>query len=268
MIASHLHGGVVPMQRLREIADAHGLSIIEDACQMPGAILDGVRAGMAGDVGVISFGGSKLLTAGRGGAILTNRSDIAARIRRYTERGNEAYPLSELQAAVILPQLDRLDAGRAERQQRVAEIVAGIASFSGLTPIVQSRIENPESKIPASADGPDFYKVAFRYDAAAFGGVSRLLFCAALRAEGIAVARGFRALHRIHASSRFRAVGELPEADRADKTLIVLHHPVLLEGPRGVEEILAALRKVQQNVPALRARGEHLASAAEDSSDS
>ena len=79
--------------------------MIEDACQAPGAMLEGRRAGTFGDVGVLSFGGSKLLTSGRGGAVLTSDAHMAQRIRLYTQRGNEAYPLSEMQAAVVLPQL-------------------------------------------------------------------------------------------------------------------------------------------------------------------
>ena len=68
IIVSHLHGGIVPMAAVMEIAKQNGISVIEDACQMPGAIIEGKTAGVWGDVGVLSFGGSKLLSAGRGGA--------------------------------------------------------------------------------------------------------------------------------------------------------------------------------------------------------
>ena len=68
VIASHLHGGLVPMARLMELAAGHGLAVIEDAAQCPGALVQGRKAGTWGDVGVLSFGGSKLLSAGRGGA--------------------------------------------------------------------------------------------------------------------------------------------------------------------------------------------------------
>ena len=94
IIVSHLHGGWVPMQPVMEIADRLGLSVIEDACQATGAILNGRRAGTAGHVGVLSFGGSKLLTSGRGGAVMTSVPEIAQRVRLFTQRGNEAYPLS------------------------------------------------------------------------------------------------------------------------------------------------------------------------------
>jgi dTDP-4-amino-4,6-dideoxygalactose transaminase len=242
IIASHLHGGVVNMAALRSVADEHGLAIVEDACQTPGAPLGARRAGMHGDVGVISFGGSKLLSAGRGGAILTNRLDIAARIRRYGFRGNAAYPLSELQAAVLLPQLDQLDARRAERRSRAAELFAGLADCPILTPLGE----------PSAFSEPDYYKVGFHYHAGACGGLSRDVFAAAMQAEGIAVFPGFRGLHRLHARSRFRQAGDLPESTRADSGWLVLHHPVLLSGTEAIGEIIAAVHKVQHHADRLR----------------
>src|SRR5262249_62055416 len=68
IIASHLHGGQVPMAQLMAFAAERGLSVIEDAAQCPGAIVQGRPAGTWGDVGVFSFGGSKLPSAGRGRA--------------------------------------------------------------------------------------------------------------------------------------------------------------------------------------------------------
>ena len=110
ILVAHLHGGIVDLPRVRRIADPLGIPVIEDACQNPGATVYGRRAGTWGDVGVLSFGGSKLLTAGRGGVLLTQRQEIAERIKRYVLRGNDAYPLSEMQAAILIPQLDQLDA--------------------------------------------------------------------------------------------------------------------------------------------------------------
>ncbi len=68
VIVSHLHGGLADMQQLTDVARRFNLGVVEDACQAPGATVQGRPAGTWGDVGVLSFGGSKLLTAGRGGA--------------------------------------------------------------------------------------------------------------------------------------------------------------------------------------------------------
>ena len=102
ILVSHLHGGIVPMREVMAVAAKHGLPVIEDAAQAPGAMIQGRRAGSWGDVGILSFGGSKLLSAGRGGALLTPHADVHQRARLCCFRGNLTSPLSELQAAVLL----------------------------------------------------------------------------------------------------------------------------------------------------------------------
>ena len=119
LIVSHLHGGLAEMQQLGDIARSHGVAIVEDACQAHGARWHGRVAGAWGDVGVLSFGGSKLLSAGRGGAILTNDPHVYQRAKIYVQRGNDAFPLSELQAAVLLPQISKLQQRNAWRRTNV-----------------------------------------------------------------------------------------------------------------------------------------------------
>ncbi|MBC7818601.1 MAG: aminotransferase class V-fold PLP-dependent enzyme [Planctomycetaceae bacterium] len=237
IIASHLHGGVVAMPAVRAFADQHGIAVIEDACQMPGAIVHGRVAGTWGDVGVLSFGGSKLLTAGRGGALVTRDGEIAQRIRVHTQRGNDAYPLSELQAAVLVPQLDRLVERNQLRAENVSRLLALLSDVAGLRCFVDAagsgdprRTQGDPRRAPSVAAHtmqPGFYKLGFWFDAVAFG-CSREDFACAMRAKGIALDPGFRALHRTHARGRFRAVNELANATRADESILVLHHPVLL----------------------------------------
>jgi perosamine synthetase len=218
VIASHLHGGLVDMPALRQIADEHGVALLEDACQAGGATLAGRPAGMWGDVGVLSFGGSKLLSAGRGGALLTNRGDVIQRIRRYLRGENHACALSEMQAAVLLPQLQRLRERHEQRRQAVAAIDAALSDTAGLQPFAA----------PPAEGSPACYKVGLFYEADAFEGLTREAFCEALRAEGLPVDPGLPALHTIHSSRRFRAGGDLTHAETSGRTIIGLHHPILL----------------------------------------
>jgi dTDP-4-amino-4,6-dideoxygalactose transaminase len=227
ILVSHLHGGVVPMTRVTEIAREHGLPVIEDACQMPGATIEGRVAGTWGHIGVLSFGGSKLLSAGRGGAMLTSSPEIRQRAQIYCHRGNHAYPLSELQAAVLLPQLERLDERNRHRAASVSLLRERIADLAGKTGL--RLLANRAS--PAQ---PGYYKLGFQYEPEAFGGLSRDRFVRAARAEGIEFNAGFRALHLCRSSRRFRQAGGLTIASRADAGMLVLHHPVLLEG--GLED--------------------------------
>jgi perosamine synthetase len=233
VLASHLHGGLVDMPALRDWADRHGLALIEDACQAHGATIHGRPAGRWGHVAVLSFGGSKLLSAGRGGAVLTSDPAIAQRIRLYTQRGNDAYPLSELQAAVLLPQLDRLP----ERHQRRAHAAARLRELLHGTPGL-TFFPSPR----ADCD-PAYYKLALLYDPAPFDNLPRDRFAEALRAEGIPLDPGFRSLHRTHARSRFRASAPLPHADRADESLLQLHHPFLLADDDELHAFVAAVSR-------------------------
>lgn len=239
IIASHLHGGIVDLNALQEFAKAHDLAIIEDCCQSsPRARVDDSVLGSHGDIAVLSFGGSKLLTAGRGGAVICRKPEVAQRIRLYTQRGNEAYPLSEIQAAVLLPQLEQLPELFERRTSSVHEIRT-VTTDSGLTAF----------RAPAGSD-PDFYRFGFFYDSVQFAGLTREHFCQSMRAEGIPLDPGFRALHQIHARSRFRSVGDLNRAGQADQSLVTLHHPFLLMRDAG-DVFAASVARIQKNAEAI-----------------
>jgi len=235
VLASHLHGGLVAMRTLTESMRERGIAVVEDACQCPGAIVDGRPAGTWGDVGVFSFGGSKLLTAGRGGAIVTSSPEIAQRAKTVQLRGNLVSPLSELQAAVLLPQWPKL----AERNRRRAENLA----------ILRTVMEGIEGLrlFPSPSEGSRaaYYKVGFQFDAAEFG-MSRAQFVAAMRAEGIALDESFAAQHVGRSPKRFRAAGPLAVAERAHHGCVVLHHPVLLGDGEAMRKIAAAARRIRK----------------------
>ncbi len=233
VIVSHLHGGLVPMRELVERCRARGVVVIEDAAQVPGAAVEGRLAGTWGDVGIFSFGGSKLLSAGRGGALVTARADLAQRARLVLGRGNNLVaPLSELQAAVLLPQIEALPARHEQRLAAVRRLAERLEGLPGL------RLFRNEA-----AGSPAYYKVGVQYDERAFG-LPRARLAAALRAEGIALDEGFRALHVGRAASRWRAAGPLAEAERAHRGCLVLHHPVLLDAG-AVEQVARALWRIR-----------------------
>ncbi len=240
VIVSHLHGGLVPMVEVMDEARRHGVKVIEDAAQAPGAVLQGRRAGAWGDAGVLSFGGSKLLTSGRGGAILTPHADVWQRARVLQHRGNAICPLSELQAAALLPQLEQLDQRNARRRAAVARLTDLLRDVPGLTPF-QNVVDGEAC----------YYKVGFRFDEAAFG-LNRARVVVAARAEGIAFDEGFRALHVRRSPTRFRGAGDLTEAERAHRETVVLHHPVLLGSDEEVDQVARAVQKIRVSVERLR----------------
>jgi dTDP-4-amino-4,6-dideoxygalactose transaminase len=241
LIVSHLHGGLVPMRELMAWAAAQGIAVVEDAAQVPGALVQGRRAGTWGKAGVFSFGGSKLLSAGRGGALLTRHAEVAQRARTHLLRGNLVCPLSELQAAVLLPQLARLDERNEKRGQAAQWLTHALAGLPGVRPFV-NRIEDAT---------PAYYKLGFQYDAEAFG-LPRAVMLAAMRAEGVALADGFHAAHVGRSPRRYRRGSNLREADRAHHGAIVLHHPILLGEADELEQVVRAWRKVHDHAALLR----------------
>jgi dTDP-4-amino-4,6-dideoxygalactose transaminase len=232
------------MPEVMALARARSRAVVEDAAQAPGARIHGRLAGTWGDAGVLSFGGSKLVSAGRGGAVLTSRADVAQRIRLFTQRGNDVSPLSELQAVAVIPQWTRLDAANASRRVAVARLRERWDRQAGIQPL-----ENPPSD-----SQPGYYKLGLRYDPAAFAGLPRDAFAAALRAEGIALDAGFRALHKTHSSQRFRRVGDLPQATRADASVLTLHHPVLLAGELALMQVVEAIDRIRHHAEAVLTR--------------
>jgi perosamine synthetase len=235
IICSHLHGCFAGMAAIRAVAAERGIPVIEDACQAAGGCLYGKAAGSIGDVGVLSFGGSKLLTAGRGGAVLTNDATLAQRIRLYTQRGNDAYPLSEMQSAVLLPQLQQLAERTQLRMLRVRQLLNALPVDSPLQPALYPDSTENEGNVPA------FYKVAFHYNPKKDGGRSREDYAAYARQNGVALDPAFTALHKTHSQRRFRSVGELPNASALHEELMILHHPVLLQSADHIDALAAVL---------------------------
>jgi perosamine synthetase len=230
VIASHLHGGLVPMREVMDFARSRNIGVVEDAAQAAGATVQGKPAGSWGDVGTLSFGGSKLLTAGRGGALLIRDPQVHQRARVALHRGVQPWaPLSEIQAIVLRPQLKRLPEMTQLRAERVAWLksrITGLQPFENATDLGE----------------PAYYKLGFHYDASAFGR-PRDAFTAVMRAEGVAIDSGFHALHIGRSPSRFRAVGSLPNATALHDQCVVLHHPVLSGSESDLQHIVDAFRK-------------------------
>jgi len=139
----HLYGQMADMDALAAIATESGLRVVEDAAQAHGA-RQGARTAGSFDLGSFSFYATKNLTTGEGGIITTNDDEIADRLRLLRNQGMRAryqyevaghnYRMTDLQAAIVLPQLDRY-AGVLEARQSNAEILtAALADIPGIVP--------------------------------------------------------------------------------------------------------------------------------------
>ena len=87
----HLLGNLADMDALLDIAERHGLMVIEDAAQAPGAHWRDARAGTLGNAGVFSFQQSKNIMTGEGGMIVTRDAEIARRARLILNHGEVAF---------------------------------------------------------------------------------------------------------------------------------------------------------------------------------
>ncbi len=230
-IVSHLHGTLANMTEICQLAAEFGVGVVEDACQASGATVQGRPAGTWGDVGVLSFGGSKLLTAGRGGALLTQDAGIVQRAKIFCERGNHAFPLSELQAAVLLPQLKLLERRHAERAAHAAAWRARLSDPAG-------PLWHPQGE----RGSPAYYKLGLWL--ADFLPDDRERWAKQLGELGLDVGPGFRGFFR-RGSSRCRRVGDLPRSARAAERTLVVHHTAFLgpvsAHPARIETLLRAV---------------------------
>lgn len=139
VIATHLYGRLANIDAICKIANQHGASVLEDCAQAHGASLPGSRrAGSFGDAACFSFYPTKNLGAlGDGGAVVTNNSDIARKIRQLRQYGwSQKYEnqlaggrnsrLDEIQAAFLMFLLPFLDGWNEKRRQISVKLSAGI----------------------------------------------------------------------------------------------------------------------------------------------
>lgn len=233
IVVSHLHGGIVDVQAVTQWAAQHGVGVVEDVCQSPGGRLAGQLVGTFGDVGVLSFGGSKLLSAGRGGAMLTNNATIFQRAKIYGHRGNDVFPLSEMQAAVLRPQLEQLDERNRRRLASANLLVQQLQGLPGIRPLSNGSIQCEAS----------YYKMAWEFCGETFHDISRNQFIATMQAEGVAVDVGFRGFSS-RSLRRCKPIGDLEYSRNAAEKTVLLHHPVLLESSNVIKKVAAAFAKV------------------------
>lgn len=123
IIVVHLYGNLCEMDEIITIGKQYGLAVIEDAAEALGSEYKGRKAGTIADFGVFSFHGTKTITTGEGGAVITNRDDMVEKLNMIDGQGRRPgakffwvdeiglkYKMSNLQAAIGLAQFERADA--------------------------------------------------------------------------------------------------------------------------------------------------------------
>lgn len=278
----HPFCGVADLDAFQALSRELDVPLVEDCAQAHGARWRGRPVGTFGVAGCYSMQQSKLLTSGEGGAVVTADEDLHDRLEQLRCDGRrfarEPVPgrlelvevgavqgrnlcLSEFQAAVLLDGLGRLERENRLRDERVTYLRSLLAPVEGVDllpadPRVTTRTH---------------YNLVLRVDPEAFAGVDVDVLAEALSAElGTMVNPVYVPLHRHRLLCPTRIPRgdltaaelarldvtryELAVAERARRTCLTLTHPVLLDEPAGMEDVVAAIVKVQRGAARLHER--------------
>jgi perosamine synthetase len=141
----HILGHPCDMDPIVEAARRYDLLVIEDASEGIGTAYRGKPVGLIGDIGTLSFNGNKLITTGGGGMVLTRRADWAARARYLMTQAKDDpveyvhaeigynYRLTNLQAALGVAQIEKLNDYVAAKRRIAERYAAGLAGVDGIT---------------------------------------------------------------------------------------------------------------------------------------
>jgi perosamine synthetase len=155
IVPVHLYGHPADMEPIVSLAKEHGLWVVEDCAEAQGATYDGQPVGSFGVTGMFSFFGNKIVTTGEGGMVVTDDEDLAERYRLLRGQGMDParrywhpvigfnYRMTNLQAAIGLAQMERLDQLVSDRKRVAAWYATRLGDTAGITlPGQARRVEN------------------------------------------------------------------------------------------------------------------------------
>ena len=263
----HIAGCPADMDGMLQVARAHNLYVIEDACQAWGAEWNGQPVGALGDLGCFSFQASKNINAGEGGAIVSNNEELAercwslhnvGRIRTGEWYQHEFlgwnYRVTEWQGAILLAQLSRLQEHMVLREDNATYLSDRLGDVDGLVP----------AQVDPHVTKHAWHLYMMTYDSEAFGGWPCDRFIAALSAEGIPCSPGYRPLNQMPALRRALAeqAGKIDPWDTSETDLptfapcpitedlcqrtVWFKQTMLLGDHEDMDDIVAAVQKIQR----------------------
>jgi len=264
LIAVHLGAQMADMDAIMDIAERHDLIVIEDCAHAHGARWDGRGAGTIGRFGSFSLQSSKILTAGEGGVLLCRTPRLAARAASIMDCGRPHdddgrvftmganYRMTELQAALGNVAIERFPEQARQREAMANYLEEALSEITGVRLLKRDLRHTTRS----------FYRYIFAIQPETFGAEHDAV-CAALEAEGIPSWSGYEAMHHYELFQpglsklpvpsafpemfRFEEL-ELPEAERAcEREAVWLDEAIFRGGPQGVDDAVAAIRKIQAN---------------------
>jgi len=181
----HLMGQPADMDNIMRIARKHDLRVIEDACQAHFSVYRGKQLGTIGDLGCFSFQSSKTLACGEGGAIIGDDEKLMEQCYTVHNHGTSRdgvtrvigpkYRMNELEAALLLGQLDGVQQRFLRRNANAAYLTERLKDFPGVKP----------QKLYEGTESGSFYIYAMTYKKEHFNNADRDAFLRAVAAEGV-----------------------------------------------------------------------------------
>ena len=229
----HILGLPANMDRINAIARKHNLKVIEDACQAWLAEWRGKKCGTLGDLGCFSFQESKHLPCGEGGAVVSNDETLMDHVMSFHNCGRpygcveptSRYPvigtnrrMTEYQAAILLSQVQRLEADTARRVANARYLTSRIKDIPGIIP----------HRLYDGVTQAAYHLYPFRYKKEYFNDLPRGRFLAALQAEGIPCSGGYGPQYRdglIEMALRSKNFKRAFSKARLDRYRDELHYP-------------------------------------------
>jgi perosamine synthetase len=270
----HLGGNVADMDAILAMAGKRNIPVLEDACQAHLAEWKGKKVSAIGALGCFSFQASKNLNCGEGGGLLTNDDRLIARSRSFHNNGrgfaDSSFEyvatgcnlrMTEFQAAILLAQMTRLEDQAKRREENAAYLDRELREIGGVTPAKQY----------AGCTRNAYHLYMLRYDKQAFAGMPRARFLKAMAAEGIPCSSGYKPLNqepflkRTFESKAYRRIysakeladwharNRCPANDRLCEEAVWFTQTMLLGSREDMQDIVAAIRRVKANAPALAA---------------
>lgn len=248
VVPVHFGGHPADMDPILGIARRNGLVVIEDAAHAHGGEYKGQRLGSLGDWGSFSFQQSKIMTSGEGGCLTTKDEARIKVARSYCNQGRVEggawydhhtlgtnLRLTGLQAAVLLPQLERLEEQTKTRNRNAAMLREAMLAMHGITPL------SPAAYCTRHA----LALFLFRFNSQE-AGTTKSEFEAAMKAEGVPVMETYpRPLYGNPVFKKWPYRNEgCPIAEASCQEIVTLPFSLLNAGADVIDHTIAAMRKV------------------------
>jgi len=276
IVIVHFAGYPADLDRIVKIARRHKLPLVEDCAHSQGSQWRGRGVGSYGDFGTFSFQQSKALTSGEGGIVICQSDELWTRAYRFHNLGRREdegfydfhevssnYRLTDLQGALLNSQFAKMRRQIVVKNAAQKRLAKQFRAIGGVEPLPA------DDRITRRGN----YYWVFKYDPAAFAGVPREVFFAALKAEGVTATRSYgRAIHKYplfqnlkmparYKNAQYRRTS-CPVAERVfAEELCVFGHTMLLADRADLDRVAEAVAKIKANPDELRAAAAEAAAA-------